>query len=258
MLLVPEKPLKPSIDDVSRNIGTFQSKLYTFEAMLPYLYGSNLPILQNAMNINPPETSVWVDLTNNISNQNGIFLHEIDIINDMLSKLPPNECANYDIIDLPEIMPLWVCLTLRNERRDLLKPLNIIIAERMNFINNLLDKPPLSEECMKHIYPPENAETSYVPLSIYSLSGAFAVLVCLLMLAFLCFAIELLSKKTCVLKRKKNDEDVVVVVADENDLLHLIDRLIEEKLYEHIKFELTENVTDKYCAFRDAFILARK
>jgi hypothetical protein len=247
MLLIPDKPPKFSIEDVTRNVETFRSKLYTWSAMQSFLDSSKLSQLKNAMTINPPDTIMTADLRKNIVNENGILLDDIDIIMQRLSQLPPNECANYVVIDVPDILPMWMGLVLRNERRDLLEPINFIIAERMDFINNLLNKPHISKECHNHIYPPDNAETRFIPLSMYSLSGAFAVLVCLLILSVLTFVAEIISRKTCLLD-KKNE----VIVMDD-DVLHLVDHFIYDKIHQHIKGEHECNVFEKYSAFREAF-----
>jgi hypothetical protein len=224
MLLIPEKRIKSDINDVSRSIATFKSKMYTFKEMLNFLNNSNMLSLKNAININPPETELFAfDLPGNIINDNGIYLDEIGLITRELSLLPPNECVNYDVIDVSDIMPAWICMVVRNERRDLLEPLSVIIAERLDFINNIMDKPQMSEECMKHIYPPEKAETRFVPLSIYSLSGAFAVLVCLLVASFLVFVVEFMFRKCCSHKGIKSTE----VALHEKPALQILKELMD-------------------------------
>jgi hypothetical protein len=223
MLLIPEKRIKPNILDVSQNIATFKSKMYTLNTIAMYTNNSQLLHLQNAMNVNPPEMVITPDLRKDICDDNGVYLHEISMIIKELSQLPSRECANYDVINIPDMMPIWMCLQLRNERRDLLESLSVIIAERRNFINDIADKPQMSEECKNHIYPPEKAETRFVPLTIYTLSGAFAVLVCLLIVAFLVFVIEVMFRKCCSHKEIKSTE----VALHEKPALQILDELME-------------------------------
>jgi hypothetical protein len=252
MLLISETPLKSDINDVARNIETFKSKMYSFSTLHEFINNSKLQQFQNALNINPPELRIPVDLRNDIIDNNAVYLNEISFIIQKLSQLPPRECANYDVILLPQIMHIWMCLMVRNERRDLLEPFNVIIAERMDFINNLPDKPQMSEECMNYVFPRDIGANQFVSLSIYSLSGAFALLLILLALSIFVFLAEFLASKTCSVKT--TTEAIVM----ENDLINEFDRFISEKLRDKIVYEHKENFTNKYRAFRDAIILGMK
>jgi hypothetical protein len=81
-------------------------------------------------------------------------------------------------------------MILRKERRSILESLNIIISERLTFVGLIADEMKLNKECEKHINPPNIVEPKYVPLTRYTLSGAFVLLLCLCAVAILIFLLE--------------------------------------------------------------------
>src|SRR5437868_2577879 len=116
------------------------------------------------------------NLTEQILTENLIILEDLSSIYRRLTNLPPEQCSKYELIDLSNISKYWMMLIFSINRRELIEPLNSIIAERRSFIENIVGDTQLNAECAKLLYPPKIAEQTYVPLTQYALSGAFAIL----------------------------------------------------------------------------------
>jgi hypothetical protein len=166
--------------------------------MLKQIEKSSFTKLTNALQKNPPSVGIpEVGTMKDVIDKNVIIIVDIPTIYQLLSQLDPHECAKYVIIELPQIVPAWMTLAVRKERRDLLEALNVIVAERMNFIDDLIDENALTDECRNHIYPPNIPEQKFTPLTFYTLSGTFFLVSCLCALSFIVLVCEIIiSKRT--------------------------------------------------------------
>jgi hypothetical protein len=106
----------------------------------------------------------------------------------------------------------------------MLEKLNVIVAERMDFVTHLIEKNQMSDECRNHIFPPKVAEPRFQQLSMYTLSGVFTLLMCLSVVAFATFLIEILIGKCCK-STEVNIKDSDVTVKDKS-ALQILDELV--------------------------------
>ncbi len=196
---------------------TIAERVRSFNAKLLF-YGKNsliendivssktpaLSELAHALKVNPPlynYTNVIYELNTN----NAIIVNVVSDLYKELSKLPSSECANNIVISLDEIPLKWATLILRKDSK-LLEPLNVIIAERYNYAQDILDKPQLPRECHELLFPLEKTMSSFVPLTLYTLSGSFTFLIFFSFMAILVFISEF------VYERYANTEAVIAVI----------------------------------------------
>jgi hypothetical protein len=196
-LLVPKQPPKLSIEEVTNHIATHKSTVHiSYDGMLEQIEKSGFTALTNALQKNPPRVHTpEVGTMKDVIDKNVIIIVDIPTIHQLLSQLDPNECAKYVVIELPQIVPAWLTLMLHEERRDLQETLNAIVAERMNFIDDLIDQSLLTDECRNHIYPPNIPEQKFTPLSFYTLSSIFFIVLCLCIVSFIALICEIVINK---------------------------------------------------------------
>jgi hypothetical protein len=165
-----------------------------------------------------------------------------------LAQLPPSECANYELVELDSVASYWTSLVLRKERHDVLESLNVIVAERMDFVKQLLDDSQLSDECREYIYPPHIAQPTFVPLTMYTLSGAFVLVICASLFALLVFIFEVFVAK---IFRKTH-------YARQQRLADFLDATMAQKIEDGVKEEMLDEVQFYYNVLRDLLILHEK
>jgi hypothetical protein len=85
----------------------------------------------------------------------------------------------------------YSALIMRKERVDILESMNVIVAERMPYVDNFIQLSQLNEECRKHIFPVYTPDPKYDALKLVELSGTFAFLFFFLCLSFVIFLFEL-------------------------------------------------------------------
>jgi hypothetical protein len=196
-LMIPKQLPQISIQQVANNIATRKSNVYMIDTLSVLIDESNSVELKNALAQHPPTLgTVHLSRTEDILTRNAIIIEDVPSVHQRLSHLKSSECANYDVVELPEIVPSWVSLLIRKGRRDALEALNVVVAERMNFVYDLIDANALSNECRKHIYPSNSIEQKFTPLSIYTLSGTFFLIACLCFLSFIMLLCEIIVHKS--------------------------------------------------------------
>jgi hypothetical protein len=246
MLLTPQPLKKVNIVDVANRISTFQSTLYTFDSTKPFIDKSDYTELKTALSINSPDTSLGtLDLASSIIQGNGIMLDELTIITQRLSQLKPDECSQYVVVELDDIPPIWITLMLRKERRDILETLNVIVLERMNFIRRLITQTDMSDECKAHIFPPPVSDMRFVPLSLYTLGGAFTLFLLMLLVSCIIFVCEFYAAK-----RFKS----TIVIDQQRVLADRLDALIQHRFMQRINEDEFDHVFEQYVIFRDALV----
>jgi hypothetical protein len=174
----------------------------------------------------------------------------MSITTQLLATLPPEECKNYIHLELDGIPPLLNALVVNKKRKDLLNTLNANVLERMDFITELIDKLKMSDECRKHVYSTNEAEYDYHPLSIRTMNGAFALLVCLLSLSILVFTCE------CVFRLMTGRKSERVETVKEADLATSIHQLVSQHLLDDVN--TGNEVIVKYFQFRELLLRCRK
>jgi hypothetical protein len=140
------------------------------------------------LNSNPPIfTTNYSSELDAINNDHGIYIYYGNDLLSLLADIEPHLCANYLYIPLDEWTRLYAGLIMRKERVDLLESMNVIVAERMSFVDDYVQTLQMKEECRQHIFPVYTPDPKYSPLQLVKINGAFAFL-----FTFLCLAIGLL------------------------------------------------------------------
>ncbi len=249
-LLLQKMPSKITVEEMTDNIRNHRSDLYTYYALFEIIKDSNMTDLISALLANPPdlEASDNPDNYELINSSRTIIFENIMSINQRLSKLAPSSCGDFSVIELTELVPSWMSLVLSKRRRDSLDSLNVIVAERMDYITNLMDGTQLKDECREHIYPSNDQEMKFVPLNVYALSGAFALIVCLSLLALVVLIGEILFGKYT--HKEGATPSIGLNIADELDVV------FGEQFLHRIHSDKIDNVLVAYYAFRDQMILS--
>jgi hypothetical protein len=196
-LMIPKRPPKGTLRDIANTVASHQSKVILYapnsliEVEIMSSKSEEMALLANAMRNNKTiyENNEKV-IMEKINLESAIVIEEVSIIHDRLSKLRSEECANYVIMELAEIIPPWMSIVLRKDETRTLEALNAIVAERYSASDDIYDMVKLTEECKNHIFPSGFPSPTYRPLSLYTLSGSFVLIFTLLLLSLLVCLIE--------------------------------------------------------------------
>jgi hypothetical protein len=118
----------------------------------------------------------------------------------------------------------------------------------MNYVDSLLQRNQINDECKMHIYPMRATEMSFTPLNLYTLSGSFVLILCLFSFSFGVLLIEICMHR-CLCKK---DTLQIMTIADELDLLlsnGFLDKVLDENL---------NNVLPQYYVFRNFLVAHEK
>jgi hypothetical protein len=187
-------PVPPefTLKDIENLVSSGRAKLLAFEDFAIVNYVSNMSsILAASM---PP---VYIDdrygeVMKNIQKHNGIFIDAESVVLNELTKIEPELCKNYVYETFDDWTRIPSALIMRKERRNMLESMNVIVAERMSFVDNYVQSLTLNEKCREHLFPVYTSNPSYSSLKLAKLSGTFVFLFLFLCLAFLIFVGELL------------------------------------------------------------------
>jgi hypothetical protein len=113
-------------------------------------------------------------MLNTINNGNAIF---ISTESGVLFYLAQNiDCSNYVYVPLDEWTRRYSALIVRKERVDILESMNVIVAERMSYIDKYVQSYHLSDECHKHIFPVHTQTPRFESLQVLEFTGALTML----------------------------------------------------------------------------------
>jgi hypothetical protein len=248
-LMIPTQAPRVTLDDIISDIDNFRAKAYFDDAVLSLMDSPKLSALRAALAINVPVIDTSSDeIIDKIKYKDAILIEELASINYRLSKLQATECAHYVVVELKDMSTYWLALILRQNRRETLESLNVIVAERMDFVTKLVQEIQMSDECRKYIYPPNSPEPRYVALSIYTISGYFALIICL----FIISTLTLLSE--IFINRYIHHADV----ATPKNIADRLDVVISDTFIDNINDEDVDDVLNYYYAFRDKLLLCQK
>jgi hypothetical protein len=191
-LMVPYPPPKFTLEDIESLLSSERAKLlfYTDFALLDYV--SNMSkILANSI----PITHAGINVSETLSlmhNHNAIFIStESDVLN-LLFNIEPELCKNYVYTTFDDWAQTMSAVIIRKERKDMLESMNVIVAERMSYVDDYIQSLTLNKKCREHLFPIYTSNPTYSSLKLPKLSGPFAFLVLFLCFAFIVFVIELL------------------------------------------------------------------
>ena len=103
---------------------------------------------------------------------------------------------------------------MRKQRVDMLEAMNVIVAERMSYVDEFIESVQLKDECRKHIFPVYTPSPKYEPLQLMKVSGTFLFLFVFLCLSLCVFLAEIIS-----IRWTKND--TISDISDEIEYYHL-------------------------------------
>ena len=89
-----------STSDIAQRIASHKSKLYTYDVNKAFIENATrLVHLKSAIHTHPPNIEMdKVDLQKDIYHNAGILLDEVKLIHQRLQHIPPEVCANYELI----------------------------------------------------------------------------------------------------------------------------------------------------------------
>jgi hypothetical protein len=248
-ILITKQEAQKTITDIVNEVKTSRANVYLDATTLQLINEANLKDLQHALNTNPPIFDMdKIGVIHKVKTGEAIIIEELEDIHFRLSELPPAECANFAIVELNEITSYGMTLMLNKQRVDLLEPLNVIVAERINYVTNLINKYQMSDECRENIYHTTIAEPTFVPLSMYTLSGAFALTIGLLLFACFVFTSEIF-----IARYVHRQRDVV-----ESNIAQNLDFVLTRRILYRVRVDKRDEVIDQYLKFRDLLFLHEK
>lgn len=182
-LMIPYPPPEVTLGDIEYLISTGRAKLvfnYNNSNILTKVKNES-EILARALIKNPPIFNAnFLEYISLMDTQNVIAIDGESMILDYLSSVDPKHCSNYVFVTFESWTRLYGALIMRKERVDVLEAMNIVVAERMSYVDNYVRSYELEQECRKRIFPVFTPDPKYEPLVLMNFSGAFALLIILL------------------------------------------------------------------------------
>ncbi len=120
--------------------------------------------------------SPWIsfgDALNTINTNNTIL---IDTESILMAKSAPSEYAHFVYVSLDEWTRMYTALIMRNGRDNMLESMNVIVAERISYVDNFIQSTQLDEECYKQIFPVYTTNPTFVHIQVSKITGALALL----------------------------------------------------------------------------------
>jgi hypothetical protein len=160
-LMIPKQPSQITFEQILSSTKAKQSQLHFMDGLLDFI--GNMKELEDVLAVNPPATaSVNPNIAELFHQHNdAVLIAEHPVLMVYLSNIPPEECSIYAVVDVREFGTYFATLSLHKERKYLLEHLNAIVAERMDFIDRLINKNQLKQECWNQIYPPSVIEPRF-------------------------------------------------------------------------------------------------
>jgi hypothetical protein len=176
VLMIPAPPPVFTLRDIESLVSSGKVELLFDLSESPILtYISNVStILADAVENNLHVYGI-VD-AQTIMLHNGVYINEQSILINEMTLIDPKLCENYLYISFDEWTRSYSALVMRKERVDLLESMNVIVAERMSYADDVLQSFQLHDECRKHIFPVYTPDPKYSPLQLMKISGALVFL----------------------------------------------------------------------------------
>jgi hypothetical protein len=195
VFLVSYPPPEVKLNDIENLVSTGRSKLFFYEVGAFAKYVSTMSnMLAKSIQSSPPmylEQYPGRELEM-LHTHNGIFIDSKSGVLYPLSLIRPELCKNYVYHTFDDWTTIPSALIMRKERRDMLDAMNVIVSERMSFVDDYVHSISLSKQCSELLFPDFIPEPKYVPIQLVEMSGVFAFLFLFLSFSFLLFLFELL------------------------------------------------------------------
>jgi hypothetical protein len=232
VLMIPIPPPTFTFKDIEYAVSSQDAKLMVYYEDSPILdYIKDMSeSLSKSLKYNPavflPNVSSELET---INKERGIYIDEEGYLLYLLSIIEPNLCQNYLYISFDEWTRSYSAFIMRKERVDILESMNVIIAERMSFVDNFIQANQLNEECRKHIFPVYTPDPKYSPLQLMKINGAFVFLFSFLCLSVCVLIIERISIRWTSLKNTDESETYEIRIHNYNKLSTETQQIIAEK-----------------------------
>jgi hypothetical protein len=165
-----------------------------------------------------------------ITTENGIYVEAENYLLNLLSEIEPNLCHNYLYISFEELTRGYSALIMRKERVDMLESMNVIVAERMSYVDDFIQSNQLNDECRAHIFPVYTPDPKYSPLQLVKINSAFVFLFTFLCVSMCVLIMERMSIRwTCCqnMKSVEQRERIEIRVRNYDKLSPKTQKIIE-------------------------------
>jgi hypothetical protein len=212
VLMIPQSPPVFTLTDIEENILS-GGVLLGDEAMFNYV-----PDISRVLEVHASDRhrAHAFDLMQRypfqtlIDDYNGIFIYtENFLLNHIAKNIPQHMCDKYVFITFDEWTRIYSAFILRKQRVDILESMNVIIAERMAYVDAYIQSPQLSDECHKEIFPVYTPNARFASLTLGKISGALVFLLLCLLFAVGVFIIEVMMFKNDDRATKNNESCMV-------------------------------------------------
>ncbi len=187
-LLIPYPPPVVTLTDIEQLVESGNAQLLVDGDTVRKYVASVSPLFGKAMKTAAQLNFEWIDYGDalyTINTYNAILIDTNNVL--MGELLASTECANYVYVPFDDWTRIYRALIIRNGRVDILESMNVIVAERMSFIDTYFQSFQLSEECRQHIFPVYIPNPKFEPLPLLKITGALALL-----FLFLCSSVFVL------------------------------------------------------------------
>jgi hypothetical protein len=194
VLMIPVPPPVFTLRDIENAVSSHSAKLMVNSESSPHLnyIKSMSESLTKSLKSNPAMfASNWNSKLDAINSESGIYVYSESYLLYLLAEIEPDLCENYLYIPLEEWTRIYTALIMRKGRVDTLERMNVIVAERMSYVDDFIQSSQLNEECRKHIFPVYTPDPKYDALKLVELSGTFLFLFIFLCLSLFIFLFEL-------------------------------------------------------------------
>jgi hypothetical protein len=210
-LMIPVAPPVVTLKDIESYVLSGNAKLmfpYDNAPVMQYVEHVS-PVLNESMTVNQPiYNSYFVTMLHLINSRNAIMFDRESLVLHLLSTLEPDLCANYVYVSFDDWTRVLGALIMRKERVDVLEEMNLVVAERMSFVDDYIQSFQLKDECRQHIFPVNTPNPSYSSLQLVKIGGAFVFLFFFLSLSIVVLSVEVVLGK-CVGNDEVEMEDIM-------------------------------------------------
>jgi hypothetical protein len=184
-LLIPYPPPIVTLNDIEHLISSGNARLFIDNTAVREYVSVVSPALSESMNTaEHMNVSSYLDM---IQTSNVVFIETEYVGLSLLSTIPPAECANYVYVPLNEWTHMYSALVMRKGNKQMLEDMNVVVAERMSYVDEYIQTFQLDKECSEHIFPVYEANPKYKSLQLLKITGVLAFL-----FLFLCISVFIL------------------------------------------------------------------
>jgi hypothetical protein len=233
-ILIPERPPIITVEDIAEMIANNKSSLvFTagtvnggFETTLMSSKHGSVAKLADALRINGPiRAPSLTQAYDSVDKENRIMLSPMSFIYERLNALEPELCERYAIVELTDLPPTMRGLIFNKNRTKIVEAMNVIVLERMDFIQKMYSLFELNEECRNYIFPKDSL--NYKSLQLRSLTGALTLLAAMMVFGIIICILEFGMFRFSTTKQEKDDTKVFLdlhidILATVDSSKHLI------------------------------------